>query len=242
MSRQSETAPAPTVGMDLLRMDWRDVGFVHWPVDPKVVARTLPEGLTVHTYDGQAWLGVVPFEMGDIRPRASPIGRSFGELNLRTYVTDGETPGVYFYNLDADDRLSVAIARRFFGLPYYRASMALSRDGDGVRFQSHRTDGRAPNADFDASYGPVDGAETHPPRAGSLEAFLVSRYRFYVADADGSIYYADIDHDPWPLQDGTVEIRRNDLFAANGFDRPDGEPVVYYSPGISVTAGRLRRL
>ncbi|GGN87763.1 hypothetical protein GCM10009030_06750 [Haloarcula pellucida] len=227
--------------MDLLRMDWRDVGFVHWPVDPETVAATLPDGVTVDTYDGRAWLGVVPFEMADIRPRGSPIGRSFGELNLRTYVTDGETPGVYFYNLDADDRLSVGIARRFFELPYYRASMEIARRDDEVRFRSRRTDARAPSANFDATYGPAVGAEPHPPEPGSLEAFLVSRYRFYVADGDGRIYYADIDHDPWPLQDGTAELRRNDLFAANGFETPAVDPVVYYSPGISVTAGRLHR-
>lgn len=228
--------------MDLLGMTWRDVGFLHWPVEPGVVAATLPDGLTVDIEDGQAWLGVVPFEMADIRPRGSPIGRSFGELNLRTYVTDGETPGVYFYNLDADDRLSVAIARRLFELPYYRASMTVRRTGDGVRFRSRRTDDRAPPADFDATYGPTSGAEPHDPAPRSLESFLVSRYRFYVADDAGTIYYADIDHDPWPLQDGRVEARENDLFAANGFDHPGGDPVVHYSPGIDVTAGRLRRL
>jgi len=228
--------------MDLLRMEWRDVGFCHWPVEPSVVAATLPDGLTVDIKDGQAWLGVVPFEMADIRPRGSPIGRSFGELNLRTYVTDGETSGVYFYNLDADDRLSVALARRLFELPYYRASMSVDRTTDGVRFRSRRTDDRAPMADFDATYGPVGDAEVHEPSPRSLEAFLVSRYRFYVADDAGTIYYADIDHDPWPLQDGTVEIRTNDLFAANGFDNPRGDPVVYYSPGIDVTAERLRQL
>ncbi|MFC6755614.1 MULTISPECIES: YqjF family protein [Haloarcula] len=228
--------------MDLLGMTWRDVGFLHWPVEPSVVAATLPDGLTVDSKDGQAWLGVVPFEMADIRPRGSPIGRSFGELNLRTYVTDGETPGVYFYNLDADDRLSVAIARRLFELPYYRASMQVGRNGDGVRFRSRRTDDRAPSADFDATYGPADGGEAHETTPRSLEAFLVSRYRFYVADDAGTIYYADIDHDPWPLQEGVVEVRANDLFEANGFDHPEGDPVVYYSPGIDVTAGRLRRL
>jgi len=228
--------------MDLLRMRWRDVSFCHWPVEPGVVAATLPDGLTVDIKNGQAWLGVVPFEMADIRPRGSPIGRSFGELNLRTYVTDGETPGVYFYNLDADDRLSVALARRLFELPYYRASMDVERTNDGVRFRSRRTDDRATEADFDATYGSADEAAVHEPTPRSLESFLVSRYRFYVADDAGHIYYADIDHEPWPLQDGTVEIRENDLFAANGFERPDGSPLVYYSPGIDVTAGRLRRL
>jgi len=116
------------------------------------------------------------------------------------------------------------------------------RSGSEVRFRSHRTDDRAPLADFDATYGPADGVDTHEPAPRSLEAFLVSRYRFYVADESGRIYYADIDHDPWPLQGGETDIRTNDLFDANGFDQPPGDPVVHYSPGIDVTAGRLRRL
>jgi len=222
-------------------MEWRDVGFFHWPVEPSLVAKTLPDGLTVDIKRGQAWLGVVPFEMADIRPRGSPIGLSFGELNLRTYVTDGETPGVYFYNLDAADRVGVSLARRLFQLPYYRAAMDVRRTDGTVRFRSHRTDERAPPADFDATYGPTAEAP-HEPAPNSLESFLVSRYRFYAPDAEGRVYYADIDHDPWPLQAGHVDIRENGLFAANGFERPDGEPIVYYSPGIDVTAGRLRRL
>ncbi len=222
-------------------MAWRDVGFLHWPVEPEVVAATLPDGLSVDTHEGRAWLGVVPFEMADVRPRGSPLGRSFGELNLRTYVTDGTTPGVYFYNLDADDRLGVSVARRLFELPYYRASMTVRRRGDDVRFRSQRTDGRAPPADFDATYGPAADSEPSTPEPGSREAFLVSRYRFYVADRDGRVYYADIDHEPWPLQAGRVEVRRNELFEANGFDDPVGDPVVHYSPAIDVTAGRLHR-
>lgn len=242
LSRQFDTVRDPSPGMDLLRMTWRDVGFLHWPVEPSLVAATLPDGLTVDIKDGRAWLGVVPFEMADIRPRGSPIGRSFGELNLRTYVTNGETSGVYFYNLDADDRLSVGLARRLFELPYYRASMDVRKSSSEVRFQSNRVDGRALPADFDATYGPADGTDTDDPAPRSLEAFLVSRYRFYVADGSGRIYYADIDHDPWPLQEGNADIRTNDLFGANGFERPSGDPLVHYSPGIDVTAGRLRRL
>lgn len=226
--------------MDLLTMTWRDVGFMHWSVDPAIVEATLPPQLSVDTYDGRAWLGVVPFRMADIRPRGSPVGRSFGELNLRTYVRADGTPGVYFYNLDADDRLSVALARGLFQLPYYRASMQVEATGDEVRFRSSRTSSDVPAAAFDATYRPTGKPSTPDP--GSLAAFLVERYRFY-ADGNGdTVYYADIAHDPWPLRSGAAEIRTNGLFTAAGFDRPDGEALVHYSPGLSVTAGRLHRL
>jgi len=223
----------------LLTMQWRNVLFSHWPVPVERVAESLPAGMTVDTYDGSAWLGVVPFQMADIRPRGAPIGRRFHELNLRTYVTVDGTPGVYFYNLDADDRLGVAIAQRLFRLPYYRARTTVHRDGSGTRFQSVRTHEDAPPARFGATYEPTGLPE--PPRAGSVEEFLTERYRFYVASDEGDIYYADIDHDPWDLQPASVEFERNDLFEANGFDQPESERLVHFSTGVDVTAGRLHR-
>jgi len=223
----------------LLSMQWRNVLFSHWPVPVKRVAESLPPGMTVDTYDGSAWLGVVPFRMEDIRPRGAPIGRRFHELNLRTYVTVDDTPGVYFYNLDADDRLGVSIARRFFRLPYYRAQMTVHHDSSRTCFQSVRTHDGVPDVQFRATYEPTGLSETARP--GSTAEFLTERYRFYVASDDDRIYFADIDHDPWVLQPATVEFERNDLFVANGFDQPDSERLVHFSPGVDVTAGRLHR-
>ncbi|MFC6786235.1 YqjF family protein [Halobaculum halobium] len=223
----------------LLSMRWRDALFAHWRVDPATVEARLPDALSVATYDGDAYLGVVPFEMTDIRPRWSPVGLSFPELNLRTYVTDGDTKGVYFFNLDAADPIGVGVARALFRLPYYRASMDVTRDGDRVTVTSHRIHRGAPEAHFDATYGPA--GETSPPEPGSLEAFLVENYRFYTEGRD-RVYYGDIAHEPWPLADADAQIRTNTLFDANGFEAPSGEPICHYSPGIEVTADRIRRL
>ncbi len=229
-----------------MEMTWRDGLFLHWPVDPAVVDGTLPEGLSVATHDGDAYLGVVAFEMEGIRPRGAPVGLSFPELNLRTYVEGPNGPGVYFYNLDADDRLGVAVARRLFALPYYRADMNVTRrarttagGGDGtVRFESRRTHRGVPPARFDATYEPTGESFTAEP--GSLAAFLVENYRFY---ADGNrLYCGEISHDPWVLREATVDARRNDLFAANGFDDQPGEPIVHYAEPLDVTADRLRRV
>ncbi|UIP01293.1 DUF2071 domain-containing protein [Halobaculum sp. CBA1158] len=227
------------VSRRLLSMRWRDALFAHWRVDPATVAARLPDPLSVATHDGDAYLGVVPFEMTDIRPRGSPIGLSFPELNLRTYVTHGDTKGVYFFSLDAEDALGVGVARTLFRLPYYRASMDVTRDDGDVTVRSRRAHPGAPPAPFDATYGPC--GETSPPEPGSLEAFLVENYRFYTQGRD-RIYYGDIDHEPWPLAPADCEIRENGLFAANGFDEPEGDPILHYSPGIDVTADRIRRL
>ena len=227
----------------LLSMTWRDLLFAHWPVNADIVARRLPDGVSVDTYDGDAYLGVVPFVMADIRPRGVPVGLRFGELNLRTYVNVDGRPGVYFFNLDADDRVGVGLARALFQLPYYRAEMDIRTQGEGtnreVTFRSHRRGTDAAPAEFDATYAPAGGFET--PAPDSLDAFLTERYRFYTTDDGGRLYYGDIDHEPWSLAPATAEIRTNTLFSANGFERPDGDPRLRFAAPIDVTAGRIHR-
>ena len=227
----------------VLPMTRRDLLFAHWPVAPRMVAAGLPEGVAVDTYDGNAYLGVVPFVMADIGPRGLPVGLSFGELNLRTYVTVDGDPGVYFFNLDADDRVDVRIARSVFQLPYYRAEMDVRTQGSRldreVRFRSQRTSADAPSAAFDATCGP-DGSFSAPD-PGSEAALLTERYRFYATDDDGRVYHGGIDHEPWSLAPGRAEIRENGLFEANGFEKPAGEPLLQFAAPIAVTAGRIRR-
>jgi uncharacterized protein YqjF (DUF2071 family) len=181
--------------------------------------------------------------MESIRPRGLPrsLGLSFPELNLRTYVRGDDGGGVYFYNLDADDPIGVALARGLFELPYYRASMRVrDRPDEAIRFRSRRTHRNAPRARFDATYRPTETATPVDP--GSLDAFLTERYRFYTESDGGRLYRGEIDHPPWELSDAALSVRENDLFEANGFDRPAGEPRVRYSPGIDVTAGRIWRV
>ena len=223
----------------LLSMRWDDVLFAHWPVDPRLVAATLPDGLDADTYGGDAYLGIVGFRMESIRPRGAPVGLSFPELNLRTYVRGSEGGGVYFYNLDADDLIGVTLARGLFRLPYYRAKMQVEDRPDGIRFRSRRTHRGASSARFDATYRPAGAADPVDP--DSLDAFLTERYRFYTESDGGRLYRGEIDHPPWPLSDATLTISENTLFAANGFEHPEGDPHVRYSPGIDVTAGRIRR-
>ena len=83
---------------------WEQVTFIHWRFDPVVVQRLLPSGLTVETFDGSAWVGLVPFYMRVALPksRSVPWLSRFAETNVRTYVkgTDG-TNGVWFFSLDA---------------------------------------------------------------------------------------------------------------------------------------------
>ncbi|MWG33973.1 YqjF family protein [Halomarina oriensis] len=238
--------------MSLVRMTWRDTLFAHWAVAPETVASRLPPGLALDTYGGRAWLSVVGFRMDGIRPRGTPeaLGFSFPELNLRTYVTHEGSPGIYFFNLDAGDRLGVRAARRLFHLPYYDASMRVTDRDDGVRFRSRRVHRDAPPLVFDADYRPTDEPLADEQRA----RFLTERYRFFTAGVDAAAQGADprtaaestrvgeIRHDPWPLVPAELDVRRNDCFVANGFETPDGDPVCHYAPALAVKADRVRRV
>jgi hypothetical protein len=232
---EGDTAPA---GVDLLRMSFRDVCFLHWPFDPGVVAATLPPGLSVDTHDGRAWVGVVALELADIRPNGVPraLGRTFPELNLRTYVTHDGDPGVYFYSLDATDRSSVALARTTLGLPYYRAEGRLDRDGDAVAFDLRRTHPGIAASGLRARYEPAGARSTVAP--GSRTAFLTERYRFYL-ERGGRLFAGPIRHRPWTVGPARVRIDRLPAFDPPGLRPPTGEPRAHYaaSGGLPVTAG-----
>ncbi|WP_302081451.1 YqjF family protein [Salinibaculum rarum] len=221
--------------MPAFEMEWRDVFFASFPVDPAVVSPQLPDRLSLDTFDGDAYLSVVPFVIGDIRPRGLPaaVGVTTPELNLRTYVRLDDAPGVYFFNLDAGDLLGVVGARLFNQLPYYYADMDYER-GPPTRFESRRRTPGARPLDFAATYGP-DG-DPYRPDPGTVEHFLVERYRYFTEGQDGTLRYADIEHEPWTLRPGTWTVEKNTIFAANGFNRPDSDPILSHSHGLAVSA------
>lgn len=219
-----------------LHMGWRHVLFANWPVDPQFIEPHIPTGLTLDTYDGRAWLSVVPFTNIDVRPRIFPRGTGIPlpELNLRTYVTHDGTQGVYFFSLDADGILAVIGARLFHHLPYYYAKINLTVDSGTVQFASRRRHPGARPVRFESEYSASGDREN--AESGSLAHFLTERYRYYTEAPDESIRYADVEHEPWPLYDASITIQRNSLFRANGLSVPETNPVHFYSPGVDTIA------
>ncbi len=194
-------------------MVWTDLLFAHWPVDPDRIAPLLPRGMTVDTFDGRAWLGVVPFVMNRTRLRwlpPLPGTHTFPELNVRTYVTrDGEKPGVWFFSLDASNRLAVRGARATFNLPYFDARMSWSRTGDRVEYDSTRTHRGAPPASLTCVYEADGGPFRSEP--GSLEAWLTERYCLYASNGRGRIRRGEIHHEPWPLRRARWAVERCEM-------------------------------
>ena len=224
-----------------LAFGWRHLLFANWPVDSTLLAAHLPDELSVHEYDGTGWLSIVPFVNVDVRPRGLPrwAGIRLPELNLRTYVTcDGE-PGVYFFNLDAQGLLSVVGARLTHHLPYYYARIHLQRVDGRVEFSSRRLHPGDRPARYAVSYWPT--GEPFVAEPGSLAEFLTERRRLYTQATDGTLRYTDVEHDRWTLYPARAATTENSLFEANGFDHPDTEPTLYYSPGTDVVTTRSKR-
>ncbi len=218
-----------------IAMTWRDLLFMHWPVDIASLRPHIPAALDIDTFGGTAWIGVVPFAMTGIRHRLCPPipGTSaFLELNVRTYVTHGGKPGVWFFSLDAANRLAVRVARKTFHLPYMDARMQLARDGEAIAYRSTRTHRGEPAATFDATYRPT--GDVYQSRAGDIDYFLTERYCLYAADRRGKVYRGDIDHVPWPLQPATCAVRANTMIEA------DGEPLLHFARKLHVKAWALR--
>lgn len=214
----------------VMTQSWHDVLFAHWPVAPEVLRARLPPGLALDLFAGEAWVGVVPFHMTNVAPRFAPAvpGLSaFPEVNVRTYVTAGGRPGVYFFSLDAESRVAVGLARAMLRLPYYVASMDVTHDGDWVDYWSERhADEGAPPAEFEARYRPTGPAVA--PRAGTLEHFLVERYCLFQVD-ERRAYRLDIHHPPWPLQPAEAVVTTNTLVDAAGVTLPPRPPVLHYA-------------
>ncbi len=227
-------------GLWAMTQRWNDLLFAHWPMPVSSIDDLLPPGLEADTFDGSAWLGVVPFWMDRIQLRGMPVvpgARRFPELNLRTYVREQRTgtPGVYFFSLEAANPVAVLVARSFFHLPYYWARMSIKPRGEQeFLFQSRRLMSRTP-VQFSARYrglGPT--RKLAQSRLGTIEYFLTERYCLYTTDAMGQLQRANIHHLPWPLEEAEAEIFRNDLPAQVGLTLPETKPLLHYSRHLAV--------
>jgi uncharacterized protein YqjF (DUF2071 family) len=237
---------APTVrpvGRAVMRQSWRLLGFLHWEVEPEALRRLLPPGLHLDTFEGRAYVGLVPFTMHGVRPAglpALPLLSRFHEVNVRTYVhLAGRDPGVYFFSLDAASRLAVLGARAFWKLPYHFAAMHLELEAGKVRYASARRWPGARSAGCRLAYGPT--GTVAPAEPGSLEHFLVERYLLYTSSR-GRLLRGRVHHQPYPLQSAVCPELEESLLAAAEIARPPGPPLLHYAQGVDVEVFALETL
>jgi uncharacterized protein YqjF (DUF2071 family) len=214
----------------IMQQTWRDLLFAHWAYPLDEVRSVVPEMLPLDTFDGMAWVGVVPFMLEDFKVRGLPTlpgVSSFPELNVRTYVTLDGKPGVYFFSLDAASSLAVMGARTLFHLNYYRAEMSIAPTPTGIEYTSHRIDDHARQACFRAHYAPI--GEVVTPQPETLDFFLTERYCLYAVSGSGKVHRLEIHHRPWLLQPAEAELDAREMLAAAGLSARAGAPLLHFS-------------
>jgi uncharacterized protein YqjF (DUF2071 family) len=192
----------------VMKQTWHDLLFAHWPITAEKLRPLVPQAFELETFTRHAWIGVVPFYMTNVAPRAVPAMSwisEFPELNVRTYVRIGDRPGVYFFSLDAASSLAVNTARLLLNLPYFWAAMTVRPHGSGVAYESRREDSKQ-TANFGADYWPT-GLPFEAQRE-SLEYFLTERYCLYNLDHQGRAYRLEIHHPPWKLSRPTLSSEK----------------------------------
>jgi uncharacterized protein len=225
----------------VMTQTWHDLLFAHWPVDAESLRSHVPAGFEIDTFDGQAWIGIVPFHMTNVAPRgvpALPWVSAFPELNVRTYVRVKGRPGIWFFSLDAANPVAVGIARTLVHLPYFTASMSVEHHEGWVTYRSQRTSAKGAAAEFAARYHPV--GPVSPPVEGTLEHFLTERYCLFTVDQAFHSYSLDIHHPPWPLQTAEAEITANTMADAVGIRLPSMAPLLHFSKRQDMVAWPLR--
>jgi len=234
---------SPALEPDLplvMHQSWHHLLFLHWEIPPAELQALLPEGLELDTFEGKAYVGLVPFTITGARPVLTPPVpgiSNFHEINVRTYVHDrGRNPGVWFFSLDASGLVAVEAARLTMHLPYFHSAIDLTVIEGGlpsIRWRSTREDPRGPmpaNASID--YNPMEGAVA-AASAGTLEHFLIERYILYASHAH-HLFRGRVHHQPYRVQRVEVPTLDETLIWAAGIRRPGNRPIMHYSAGVDV--------
>ena len=216
-----------------LSQEWRDLTFMHWEVEVEKLTPHLPEGLDVDTFEGKAFIGVVPFVMKNVRPTwffSTPFVSTFPEYNIRTYVRKDGIPGVFFLTLEAQSLVTCSYAPRAYGLPYRYAKGSVKKRGKNVNWHSSRNNGNLKLIGSTEITGDLQQA-----LPGTLEEFLFERYSLYTSK-NGKIMRGYTHHKKWNFQLAKVAITDNSLTEsfALGIKNLSSPELVHFSSGVNV--------
>jgi len=213
-----------------MRQKWHDLLFAHWLAPAKAVRSLVPKGLELDTFRDQTFVSIVPFTMSGVRLRGTPALpwlSSFPELNVRTYVTAGGKPGVWFFSLDAANPVAVEIARWWFHLPYFLSRMKSRAGPAGISYCAQRIDRRGVGEKLETTYAALGSSFACEP--GTLEYFLTERYCLYAQKADGTMLRSEIHHAPWSLQNGSANIAANTMLKNLGIEISGPPMLLHFS-------------
>ena len=223
-----------------LVQEWRNLTFMHWEVSPEKLQPHIPEGLEIDLFDGKAYVGTIPFQMRNVRPRLLPSVpgiSTFPEFNVRTYVTKNGKAGVLFLTLDAQSRVTCFYAPRKYGLPYRYAKCRLKIDENRYSWASKRS-----SDSVELEGEAIATGEKRIAEKGTLEEFLFERYSLYT-EHKGNLKMAYTLHEPWVFQDGEAKIVKNSLTECYdlGIDIMNPE-FVHLSEGVYVHTWPIQKV
>jgi uncharacterized protein YqjF (DUF2071 family) len=203
---------------------WHRNLLLHWKVEASALRALLPEGLSLDTIYGQAWVSMIAFSVKKLRPRflpAIPLVSDFHEVNFRTYVVRDGIPGIYFLSIEAQKILPVLLARLFIGLPYVKSNIERKR---WLYLSRNKTRGFSLSAGF--KVGPVLEARSE------LDYWLTERHALY-KEHGSKLHRIDVHHRPWPLQQMDIDARISGypLIGSPVADLPD---LVHYAQELTV--------
>jgi uncharacterized protein YqjF (DUF2071 family) len=226
-------------GRWILRQNWKKLTFLHWEVEPDALKQHLPSGLELDLHEGKAYVGCIPFVMEKVRPSglpAVPGVSTFGEFNIRTYVTKNGVPGVFFLTLDAQSHVTCFYANRRYGLAYRYAKASVEGTlEDGYEWTSTRSNG---GVGLSGSATTTSAARQATP--GTLEFFLFERYSLYTVH-NGRLRHGYTHHEKWWYCDAEVEVKHNSLVDSYGLGIKDATKpeLVHMSAGVEVVTWHL---
>lgn len=215
-----------------LRNTWSELTFLHWAYEPDVIQAHLPDGLTVDTLDGKAYVSLIPFEMLDASPRwlpAIPWLARFAETNVRTYVVDSDgNRAIWFFSLEAARLPIVLFARALLGFPYVWSKMSVAISGSSRRYETrHRRWPRSPGS---TTVVEIEVGEEIDEQS-ELDVFLTARWGT-VARWGGRLRHHPVDHPVWTLHTAELIHVHDTSFVAAGLPAPVGAPVVRWAQPI----------
>ncbi|MFD1029993.1 YqjF family protein [Metaplanococcus flavidus] len=213
--------------MWMMTQTWRDLLFLHWPVDPAKIRYYVPAELELDLYDNQAWVGIVLFKAKGTRPRFLPPipgSANFLEVNVRTYVKYKNRSGVYFFSLDADSKMAVEIASFANFLPYRKAKMALRKKPNKILFKSRTVEKAMPSEKISLKYSISEEQAV----STNLEQWLTERYCLWTKPGQ-HLLRLDIEHDSWKLKYIKGRIIENTMAPYLGINFSNKSPMAHYA-------------
>jgi uncharacterized protein YqjF (DUF2071 family) len=218
---------------------WLDVLFLHWQVPAEDLRPRVPAPLEVATFAGHAWVSLVLFRLR-VRPRGLPFLPGLSglvEINLRTYVHFRGRPAIWFLSVHADNAWAIRLARLLTPMPYRQAAMRYRQEGGQLHFRAWQAD---PAFGLALDFRPE--GEGTAATAGTLDDWLLERYRLFLPGRRGELLEAEVTHPRWVARGVAVSLAANSLGRPEGLDLARAPDRAHFSAGVRARFGAFRKL